>query len=416
MNPTRSSTIGSLLSGGSPSPSDLLDALAKCGLERVGLLASTPQDPEWHAEGNVRIHTEMVISEAYKIAEASEGAHLNISDRASLILSAALHDIGKTSTTREDLRDGKIHIVSPRHARIGRSYLATRLPSIDLPSPIGEAILGCVGHHHDLKSLVRRDAPAHQYAKLSRSVNLHLVYLLELADLRGRISPDIAPLLEDLELFRISAEEIGTWGTDTYADWKERIASTLPPGSKPCAIRYAYLESRRAYENGLIATPEEGVARSYAWCAEGQHAKLVLTCGTAGSGKSTWIRSHLPHYEIISLDSLREEIAGKRDNQSKNGQVFQRAKELLKDALRRKAKVVWDATSLRSDGRSLVLGLGHDYHAQTQIVAFPTSPTIASRQNRNRTHPIPTSILDRQLDSLEWPFIWEAHDLIFADQ
>ena len=38
-------------------------------------LSKTEQDKTWHAEGNVAIHTEMVLKELYKILE-SEASHI----------------------------------------------------------------------------------------------------------------------------------------------------------------------------------------------------------------------------------------------------------------------------------------------------------------------------------------------------
>lgn len=50
-------------------------------------LENTIQDPIWHAEGNVQIHTEMVLSEVYKILQE---INLPPMKRQSLILGALL--------------------------------------------------------------------------------------------------------------------------------------------------------------------------------------------------------------------------------------------------------------------------------------------------------------------------------------
>lgn len=94
---------------------------------------------------------------------------------------------------------------------------------------------------------------------------------------------------------------------------------------------------------------------------------------------------------------------------TKEGQVIQLAKKRLREALAAKKKVVWDATSLRLDGRSAIVGLGHDYHALTTIVAFATPPDILFKRNKTRSHQIPNSVIEKQLDSLEWPTACESH-------
>ena len=54
-------------------------------------LRKTPQDPGWHAEGNVHIHTGMVLEELYQLL-AKEAAYLSGQQRQSLILAAIFHD------------------------------------------------------------------------------------------------------------------------------------------------------------------------------------------------------------------------------------------------------------------------------------------------------------------------------------
>ncbi len=62
-------------------------------------LVNTPQDPEWHAEGDVCTHTSMVLSALYSLINA-HGQNLTSDKRLALILAAALHDIAKPLSTR----------------------------------------------------------------------------------------------------------------------------------------------------------------------------------------------------------------------------------------------------------------------------------------------------------------------------
>ncbi len=92
--------------------------------------------------------------------------------------------------------------------------------------------------------------------------------------------------------------------------------------------------------------------------------------------------------------------------------MLQLAKARLRESLRAKENVAWDATGLREDGRAMVLGLGHAYHAHTRIVAFASPPETLHRRNRERPHMIPSKVIDRQLDRLQWPNGWEAHEIV----
>lgn len=66
-------------------------------------LKNTEQDNVWHGEGNVFIHTNMVLSEIYNIIY-SNGYILSIEDKQILILGVIFHDIAKTITTKKETR------------------------------------------------------------------------------------------------------------------------------------------------------------------------------------------------------------------------------------------------------------------------------------------------------------------------
>ncbi len=394
-------------SGEEIAPKALLEALTEL-FPLIAEMESTPQDPEWHAEGNVRIHTERVIAETYGVL-AHEGEDLEGDVRTAMILGAALHDIGKTLTTREKEIDGRIRIVSPHHTERGRSYVAPRLAEIVPRQPLYDLILGIIGHHHAPKKLVARSSvPQSRFWRLSRAIPLRLIYLFELADLRGR---DVAhgndqEGFDYLELYRLAAEESGAWEAgDIYQDWRQRIAEQLN-GADPEVVRYVTEAAIHQFEENQIFTPDEAIARTYERRDSPPH--VLVTCAPSGSGKSTWVDRNCQGYERISLDEIREGLGKGRDDQSQNGKVLQAAKELLKTHLRARKRIVWDATSIRTDQRALVLDLARDYHASTRIVAFACPPKEILRRNRDRKAMIQSSVIEKQLDRLQWPEVWEA--------
>ncbi|HPY39972.1 MAG TPA: hypothetical protein PLM98_05605, partial [Thiolinea sp.] len=101
------------------------ECVAQLGAHLTLLLRfkDTPQDAEWHAEGDVHIHTGMVLNELYKILQ-TEAQHLQGAERQALILGACLHDIAKPLCTKSYEKDGRIRIGSSGHEAAGRSYLA----------------------------------------------------------------------------------------------------------------------------------------------------------------------------------------------------------------------------------------------------------------------------------------------------
>lgn len=402
--------LEALRAGARPDFAELVTGLGDV-LPLLGELATTPQEPEWHGEGDVAIHTALVLEEAYVIADQE---HLEGDQRLELLLAAALHDLGKVLTTRvaQD-SSGRPRVISPRHADRGRSYLAYRLPELALPSPVIHTVMTLVGHHHDLGRTLQ-DGRERAYRRLARQVDLRLLYLLEVADTRGRVAQDRVSKLEDLELFRLGAEEYGLWGNvRPYGAWEEVVESELQGFS----LAYRDLVLQRGildHEAGLIQMPHEAVARGYA--ARSSFPELVVTCGPSGAGKSAWIAEALPDHDVVSLDGLREELASKRADQSVNGRVLQAAKERLKVSLRAGRPVVWDATNTRRDFRGVPLRLGLDYGALTTLAVFQPPLSSVFARNPARIHAVPAHVVANQVEHAEFPYLPESHRTLVLDE
>ena len=127
----RAADLLARLGSGERLPFEVIRTALSPSLPLLHALDTTPQDAQWHAEGHVAAHCALVVGHAHTLAD---GAGLTGHDRAALLLAAALHDVGKALTTREEADDaGVLRIRSPRHARRGRDYLAYRLLDTGLP-------------------------------------------------------------------------------------------------------------------------------------------------------------------------------------------------------------------------------------------------------------------------------------------
>jgi predicted kinase len=160
--------------------------------------------------------------------------------------------------------------------------------------------------------------------------------------------------------------------------------------------------------------PEEELARSYNY--RDSFPQVVLTFGLSGSGKSTWIKQNLPEHQVISLDDLRAEITRDRQNQTENSKVVSLAKERLKNYLRSHSKVVWDATNLRRDFRQKIINLSQNYGALITLIIFHCEESVYFARNQQRSHSIPKTVLNRQLELMEFPELDEAHRVIIVDE
>lgn len=408
------SILSDVMRGATPSLDEFIEAFGGT-FDLLYELVNTEQDAEWHAEGNVHIHTEMVLAETYEQI-ARYGNDLAAERRLALVLAALLHDIAKPLVTRRVPRDGRERVVAPRHADRGRSYLAYKMLALGLPYEVLSMVLALVGHHHDPKFLVIKDKPAYEYRQLARLADLELLYYLEQADMRGRLSSDLAKQIEHIDLFRLFASEYGLWQRSPeriYEEWQAFIEEEL--ADYPQRTRQLVLANAiRDAEAGQIFTPYEAIARSYAY--RDAFAELIVLCGPSGAGKSSWVAKSLPDYHVVSLDEWRTQIAGKRSDQSKNGQVMQAAKEQLKGHLRRHEKVVWDATNIRRQYRNAIIQLGFNYHAFVTLVVFHVPPQQLFSRNRQRPHPVNDKVLQKQLRQIEWPYASEAHELRVVDE
>ena len=372
-------------------------------IDYLNRFKDTPQDPEWHGEGDVHIHTGMVLDELYLLL-GSEASHIQGWQRQALILGVILHDIAKPIRTREIDIQGTIRIGAPQHEDIGRSYLAFKLQDFGLPFKVIWTVLNLVGEHHMPKLLAVRNKPSKDYFRMARQVNTELVYWLEVADMRGRTCPDMSQQLLYLEEFKLFAEEYGVW--DQSFDVRSKLAPELDQ-LLPSIQDYVYAHALYQLENGKITQPEEALGTTYQHRED--HPHVVVMCAPSGSGKSTWINQNYPDYELVSLDELREEFNGDRSIQKNKGQIIQAAKELLRVSLRKKQGVVWDATNLRSDFRALIADLARDYHALVTLVVILQPENAIYKNNRARKYSVPESVLDKQLDDYQLPTLDEAH-------
>jgi predicted kinase len=401
-SPAAAALVAAIRGGATPTFDAIVEALAPL-FPLLRRLAETPQDPEWHAEGDVHTHCRMVLDALYadfaRRPEAPSG-----DERVTLALAAALHDVCKpVTTTSRDIKDVR-RVVAPRHEERGRSYVAQGLLELGLPYGIVRDVMALVGYHQAPKKLVVKDAPAAAFRRLARLVPPRLVYWLERADMIGRTCGDLGEHLTSLDLFRLEMETLGAWDGRPYAAWRTLVAAELGDGPlADVALAQAVLD----HEAGLITTPEEGLARSYRF--RPGFASLTVMVGPSGSGKSTWVARHRADARLVSLDDLREELASGRGDQSENGRVLQEAKRRLKAALAAKEPVVWDATSLRVDFRRPLVELGFDYGALVTLAVVHRRTREILEGNTGRADAVAPSVLDAQLEQMQWPEESEAH-------
>ncbi|RMF70873.1 MAG: CCA tRNA nucleotidyltransferase [Acidobacteria bacterium] len=125
-------------------PSRGIDVLRQTGwialYPEIARLEGCPQDPQWHPEGDVLVHTALVTDAAARIARRDR---LEDEDRVVLVLAALCHDLGKPETTRTD-PDGRIR--SPGHTE-AVATIERFLDRIGTPRRLARRVVVLSRHH-----------------------------------------------------------------------------------------------------------------------------------------------------------------------------------------------------------------------------------------------------------------------------
>ena len=251
----------------------------------------TEQDPQWHAEGDVHIHTGMVLCALYKLLE-TEAKYIQGSDRQALILSALFHDIAKPLATRRKELKGIERVVASRHETMGRSYLAHRFLDLKLPYHVVDLVLGLVGEHQMPKLLIIKQQNMGAFWKLAKKASTELLYWLEVADMKGRICDDLDEQLDLLAQFKLFSQEYGVWKrNDHIVNLQERMASHLE-SLNSTTRDMVFSKTLRDFEEGDISTFEEGIARTYRY--RSGYSEVYVLYGPSGSGKE--VLAQYVHY------------------------------------------------------------------------------------------------------------------------
>lgn len=361
--------------GQSPDWADCLEAIPD-----LRKLSRTPQDPVFHAEGDVWTHTQMVLeamtgSDTWRQADAGR--------RFVLFMAALLHDIAKPATTTVDLVSG--HIGQPGHSARGAVDARVLLWRAGVPFEQREAVCRLIAVHqvpfHVLRGNRAGHSPEFIVRKLSHEVNLVDLAALAEADMVGRHYHDKQNVLDDIELFRELAREEGCYGQPRpFADDFTRMRYFAGEGVHPDTVYHR--------------TPR---------------SEVIVMSGLPASGKDTWVTTHAKGLPVVSFDHAREEL-GLKHGQNE-GQAAHFATDKAKDLLRRCEPFVWNATHLSRQSRQKTLDLLQAYQARITVVYLEQPEAVLLSRNSRRDTSLPNAAIGRMLHRWEVVLPSEAHEV-----
>ncbi|MBS1769696.1 MAG: HD domain-containing protein [Acidobacteria bacterium] len=155
-------------------------------------LVGVPQEPEWHPEGDVDVHTMMVADEARKLID-----DLPYEKKVTVMLAAVAHDFGKPPTTK--FFDGRWR--SHSHDEAGVEPTISFLDRLGLYTINGfdvrEQVIQLVRYHlkpgEFYKANAKQAIGDGAFRRLARKVEPDLLYRVAKADSLGR-NPEWLPL------------------------------------------------------------------------------------------------------------------------------------------------------------------------------------------------------------------------------
>jgi tRNA nucleotidyltransferase (CCA-adding enzyme) len=149
----------------------------------IAALIDCPQEPEWHPEGDVWIHTLMVIDEARQRIDDLEHP-----EKVTVMLGAVCHDLGKPPTTA--VIDGRIR--SMDHEPAGVEPASRLLDRLNIHTiggvDVRGQVLGIVAHHLKPLAFFKSVTPVGDgaFRRLAQKVDLELLARVAESDCRGR--------------------------------------------------------------------------------------------------------------------------------------------------------------------------------------------------------------------------------------
>lgn len=362
---------------GQPIPWDKLEQEFKWFRDMKGV----EQDPIWHAEGDVFVHTKMV---AEALVTHPDFQELSEQDKHILFATAMLHDVEKRSTTEKEIIDGEFRITSKNHAKKGEKTTRVILYK-DIPTPfkVREQICKLVRYHGFPIWAMDREDLAKETIAVALKVNTKLLALFAKADILGRIADDSDDMMARVELFEWICDANDCNGKE--AEFKSKLG-------------------RRYY------FANEGGWPGFEPYDEKNFTAYVM-CALPGSGKDTYINSNFFDIPEVSIDDLRRERKVKRGDSKAEGQVYQDIKEMCKVHMRAKQDFVFNATNITKDMRGKVIKEFEEYGAKVVVVYLEVPYKELLKQNHNREYKVPEDALERLITNLDVPDVTECYDV-----
>lgn len=235
-------------------------------------LIDTPQDPEWHPEGDVWVHTLLATDRA---ADEIASAGLDPARTLTVMLATVCHDLGKPATTKFEAgrwrsRGHEEAGVPPSAGLLDRWNIHT-LHGYDVRGQV----LGLVANHLKPGQLYddRERVSDGAIRRLARKCEPRLLYHVARADCLGRTPGDFPPVAMEWFFDKVRQLDVAEKPPEPLLRGRDVLALGLSPGPEVGRVVKAVYERQL---DGAVSTHEQAV----------EEARRVLERGTATETQS----------------------------------------------------------------------------------------------------------------------------------
>lgn len=127
---------------------------------------------------------------------------------------------------------------------------------------------------------------------------------------------------------------------------------------------------------------------------------LIILCGPAGCGKSTFARKYFLETQIVSSDRCRALISDNESDQSVSGMAFKIFHLLIDMRLSRGRLTVADSTALDRGARMRLKKLAAKHNCHTLLVMFNVPLEMCLKQNVSRERNVEPAVIKKHMQKL----------------
>lgn len=128
---------------------------------------------------------------------------------------------------------------------------------------------------------------------------------------------------------------------------------------------------------------------------------IVVLCGPAACGKSTFAQRHFRPTQIISSDWARAHLCDDERDQRYNVQAFALVHFIVEQRLMVNRLCVVDSTALTSGARKELLDLAKKYQVPTTLILFNVPLQTCLERDQKRERSVGSAVIERQYQAFE---------------